>query len=52
MKSFATFKTEIWCTDLAYVDKLAKDINGVKCLLVCQQVFDRNVDAKGMETKN
>ena len=25
MKAFARFKNEIWCMDLAYVDKLAKD---------------------------
>ena len=37
--------------DLAYVDKLAKDNNGVKYLLVRQDLFDRTVDAKGMKTK-
>ena len=37
--------------DLAYVDKLAKDNNGVKYLLVHQDLFDRPVDAKGLETK-
>ena len=30
MKAFPRFKNEIWCRDLAYVDKLAKDNNGVK----------------------
>ena len=38
--------------DLAYVDKVAKDNNGVKYLLVRQDMFDRTVDAKGMKTKN
>ena len=38
--------------DLAYVDKLAKDNNGVKYLLVRQDLFDRTVDAKAMKTKN
>ena len=52
MKAFARFKEEIWCMDLAYVDKLAKESNGVKYLLVCQDLFDRTVDAKGMKTKN
>ena len=37
--------------DLAYVDYLAKDDNVVKCLLVRQDLFDRNVDAKGMKTE-
>ena len=52
MKAFARCKNEIWCTYLAYLDKLAKDNNGVKYLLVHQDLFDRNVDAKGMKTKD
>ena len=38
--------------DLAYVDKLAKDNNGEKYLLVREDLFDRTVDAKGMKTKD
>ena len=41
MKAFAGFKNKIWCMDLAYVDKLAKDTNGVKYLLVRQDLFDK-----------
>ena len=52
LKAFARFKNEIWCMDLAYVDKLAKDNNGVKYLLVRQDLFDRTLDAKGMKTKD
>ena len=52
MNAFARFKNEIWCMDLAYVDKLAKDNNGVEYLLVGQDLFDRTVDAKGMKTKD
>ena len=52
MKAFARFKNRIWCMDLAYVDKLAKDNNGVKYLLVRQDLFDRTVEAKGMKTKD
>ena len=52
MKAFARFKNEIWCMDLAYVAKLAKDNNGVKYLLVRQDLFDRTVDAKGMKIKD
>ena len=52
MKAFARSKNEIWCTGLAYVDKLAKDDNGVKYLLVRQNLFDRAVDVKGMKTKD
>ena len=52
MKAFARFKNEIWCMDLAYVDKLAKDNNGVKYLLVRQDLFARTVGAKGMKTKD
>ena len=52
MKAFARFKTEISCKDLAYVEKLAKYKNGVKCLVVHQDLFDRIVDAKRMKTKD
>ena len=52
MKAFAGFKNEIWCMDLAYVDKLDKDINGVKYLLVRQDLVDETVDAKGMKPKD
>ena len=51
MRVFARFRNEIWCMDLAYVDKLAKEDNGVKYLLVRQDLFDRTVNAKGMKTK-
>ena len=37
--------------DLAYVDILAKDNNGVQHLLVCLDLFDRTAAAKRMETK-
>ena len=43
---------KIWCMDLAYVDKLAKDNNGVKYLLFRQKLFDRAVDARGMKPKD
>ena len=51
MKAFGRFKNEIWCMDLAYVDKLAKDNNSVNYLLARQDLFDRTVEAKGMKTK-
>ena len=52
MRAFARFRNEIWRMDLAYVDKLAKDTNSVKYLLVRQYLFDRTVNAKGMKTKD
>ena len=52
MRAFARFKNKIWCMDLAFVDKLAKDNNGVKYLLVRQDMFDRTVDAKRMRTED
>ena len=52
MKAFARFRIEIWCMDLAYVDKLAEENNGVKFSLVRQDFFDRTVNAKGMKTKD
>ena len=52
MRAFATFKNGIWCMDLAYADKMSKDNNGVKYLLIRQDLFDRTVNAKGMKTKD
>ena len=52
MKAIDRFGKQIWCFDLAYVDKQAKDNNGVKYLLVRQDLCDRTVDAKGMKTKD
>ena len=52
MKAIRRFKNEIWCMEMANVDKLAKDNNGVKYPLVRQNLFDRTVDAKGMKTKD
>ena len=52
MRAFVRFRNENWCMDLAYVDKLAKENNGVKYLLVRQDLFDRTVNAKGMKTKD
>ena len=51
-KAFAIFRNKIWCVELAYIDKRAKDSNGVKYLLVRQDLFHRIVDAKGKETKS
>ena len=51
-RALAGFRNENWCMDLAYVDKLAKDNNGVEYLLVRQDLFDRTVNAKGMKTKD
>ena len=38
--------------NLAYVDKQAKDNDGVKNLLVRQVLFDRTVNAKRSKTKD
>ena len=52
MRAFARFRNEFWCMDFAYVDKLAKENNVVKYLLVRQDFFDRTVNAKGIKTKD
>ena len=51
-RAFAGLKNEIWCMDLAYHEKLAKNNNGVKYLLFRQDLFDRTVNDKGMKTKD
>ena len=38
--------------NLAYVGKLEKKINGVKYLLIRQDLLDGTVNAKGMKTKD
>ena len=52
MRAFARFKKEIWCMHLAFVDKSAEDNNGVKYLLVRQDMFDRTVDANKRFRRN
>ena len=52
MKAFARFKNEYWCMNWAYVDKLAKHNNGVKYILVYQDLFHRTLDAKRKKTKD
>ena len=52
MRAFARFRNEFWCMDFAYVDKLAKENNGVRYLLVLQDLFDRTVKVKGTKTKD
>ena len=52
MRAFARFRNETWCMDLAYVDKLAREKNGVKYLLVRHDLFDRTVNAKWMKTED
>ena len=50
-RAFARFRKEIWCMDLTYVDKLVKENNGVKCLLVRQDLFHRTINAEGTKRK-
>ena len=52
MRAFARFRNQNWGMELAYVDKMAKENNGVKYLLVRQDLFDRTVNAKGRKTKD
>ena len=52
IKAFARFENENCSMDSAYVYKLAKDNYGVKYLLVHQDLFDWNVDAKKMKIKD
>ena len=51
IRAFTRIRNETWCMDLAHVDKLAKEINGVKYLLVRQDLFDKTVNATGMKTR-
>jgi len=42
---------ELWCADLAYVDKLASDNSGTKYLLVVVDVLSRFVRVQPMRNK-
>ena len=52
MRTFARFRNANLSMDLAYVDKLAKENQGVKYLLDRQDLFDRTVNARGMKIKD
>ena len=52
LKSSGWFKIEIACMDCDSFEKLAKDHNGVKFFLGCQEIFDGTVDANGKQTKD
>ena len=52
MKAFARLRNENLRMDFAYVDKLAKENNGVKYLLVRQDLSDGPVNAREMKTKD
>ena len=41
LPAFAKRTNEIWCLDLAFMDKLSEFNNGVKYLLICVDVFSQ-----------
>ena len=51
LQAFSKYINEIWCMDLAFVDKLASQNNGVKYLLVAVDTFSRFVRVQTMKTK-
>ena len=51
LQAFSKYINEIWCMDLAFVDKLAGQNNGVKYLLVAVDIFSRFVRVQTMKTK-
>lgn len=52
LRALAKHINEIWCMDLAFVDKLASLNNGFRYLLVCVDVFSRFVRVQPMKTKD
>ena len=53
LQAFSKYINEIWCMELAFVDKLASQNNGVKYLLVALflDIFSRFVRVQTMKTK-
>ena len=50
-QAFSKNINEIWCMDLAFVDKLASQNNGVKYLLVAVDIFSRFVRVQTLKIK-
>ena len=51
LSAFAKCINEIWCLDLAFMDKLSEFNNVVKYLLICVDSFSRLVHAQSMKSK-
>ena len=50
IQAFSKFINEIWCINLAFVDKLASQNKGIKFLLVVVDIFSRFVRVQTMKT--
>ena len=50
-QAFSNYINEIWCMDLAFVEKLASQNNRVKYFLVAVDTFSRFVRVQTMKTK-
>ena len=48
---YARYINDIWCMDLAFVDKLSSENKGIKYLLVCVDIFSRYVRVEPMRNK-
>ena len=51
LQAFSEYINEIWCMDMAFVDKLASQNNGVNYLLVAVEIFSIFVRVQTMKTK-
>lgn len=52
LSAYARHIDDIWCIDLAYVDKLASDNQNVKYLMVAVDIFSRFVRVQPMKSKD
>ena len=52
LHAFARFIDDIWCLDLAQVDKLSQWISHTKFLIVCVDVFSRFIRVEPMKNKS
>ena len=51
LPAFSKRINEIWCLDLAFMDKLSEFNNGVKYLLICVDIFSRLVRVQSMKSE-
>ena len=50
LRAFSQYINAFWCMNLAFVDKLASQNNGIKYLLVAVDIFSRFVRVQTMKT--
>ena len=51
LQAFSNYINDVWCMDLVFVDKLAKQNNGIKYLLIAVDVYFKISQSSNNEIK-